>query len=329
MVALLSQSVMLLRSESNAFERHDAGEGREVETLESEFLESLHETRELEADLSAVLRPLLDPQVLVLWLDAAVSCAETCSIPGLNLQSWPCAGLHTACTKLQCLGHLNWKGGACKCRPPALQAPPDSLAYSRTSPKPPASQSASDAGWTHSALLSPAYGTVPRFDTPSQCCRCLFRMKALHSALDRAVVLPTPVQFLPKASCRKRLSAQPATLNVTHPYRAPVKRLERKAQRQRGHFCRRPTRGGWRRCRRSSRARGPAARRRRWHGRHWSHGWRRCGMTWRRRRRRSCAPPTSCWTRCRCDMQRAAWNTSMRSQRKPRRKFHRSRHQAV
>ena len=46
-------------------ECHHAGEGREVEALESEFLESLHETRELEADLSAALRPLLDPQVLV------------------------------------------------------------------------------------------------------------------------------------------------------------------------------------------------------------------------------------------------------------------------
>jgi hypothetical protein len=66
LVALLSQSVMLMRSKSNTFQRHDAGEGREVEALESEFLESLHETRELEADLSAALRPLLDPQVLVL-----------------------------------------------------------------------------------------------------------------------------------------------------------------------------------------------------------------------------------------------------------------------
>jgi hypothetical protein len=36
-----------------------------VEALESEFLESLYETRELEADLAAALRPLLDPQVLM------------------------------------------------------------------------------------------------------------------------------------------------------------------------------------------------------------------------------------------------------------------------
>lgn len=41
-----------------------AGEGKEVEGLEADFLQSLFETRKLEAELSAALRPLLDPQVL-------------------------------------------------------------------------------------------------------------------------------------------------------------------------------------------------------------------------------------------------------------------------
>jgi hypothetical protein len=66
------------------------------------------------------------------------------------------------------------------CRPPAFQAPPDSAACSRMLPEPPASQGASDAGWTPSAPLLLACGTVPRFDAPPQCCRWSLVGRTLH-----------------------------------------------------------------------------------------------------------------------------------------------------
>lgn len=39
-----------------------------MEALEADFLESLFETRKLEAELSAALRPLLDPKVLAIMM---------------------------------------------------------------------------------------------------------------------------------------------------------------------------------------------------------------------------------------------------------------------
>lgn len=41
-------------------------EGREVAALEADFLDSMFETRKLEAELSAKLAPFLDPQVCIL-----------------------------------------------------------------------------------------------------------------------------------------------------------------------------------------------------------------------------------------------------------------------
>lgn len=41
-------------------------EGREVAALEADFLDSMFETRKLEAELPAKLAPFLDPQVCIL-----------------------------------------------------------------------------------------------------------------------------------------------------------------------------------------------------------------------------------------------------------------------
>ena len=43
--------------------RHTTGEGKEVEALEADFLASLFETRQLEADLAATLAPIFADQV--------------------------------------------------------------------------------------------------------------------------------------------------------------------------------------------------------------------------------------------------------------------------
>lgn len=181
-----------------------------MEALESEFLESLHETRELEADLSAALRPLLDPQVLMAgWtLHPAVL---------RILDGWTRLPVVVVCRPADCMYALAvlrtpQQGAWClHCRPPASQARQDSAACGRTSPEPPASRGACDAGWTPSAPLLPACGTVPRSDTRLHCCDwCSLKSAAAHcSLLITLWICSLQCSSYQKQVCLKRLPALP------------------------------------------------------------------------------------------------------------------------